>query len=37
MLAEQVARAGDAVSRQVRHISELATPNPDKVAADALD
>lgn len=35
MLAEQVARAGEAVSRQVKTLTDLSTPNPQP--ADALD
>ena len=36
MLAEQVARASDAVSRQVRTLSDLSTPHPES-RADVLD
>jgi uncharacterized membrane protein len=36
MLAEQVVRAGDAVSRQVRSLSDFSSPHPD-TAADHLD
>jgi len=36
MLAEQVVRASDAVSRQVRNLSELSAPHPEN-RADALD
>jgi hypothetical protein len=36
MLAEQVARASDAVSRQVRHLSDFSNPNPE-APPDHLD
>ena len=36
MLAEQVARASDAVSRQVRTLTDLSTPHPES-RADVLD
>jgi hypothetical protein len=36
MLAEQVVRASDAVSRQVRNLSDFSSPKPE-TAADHLD
>jgi ABC-type uncharacterized transport system YnjBCD ATPase subunit len=36
MLAEQVVRASDAVSRQVRNLSDLSSPHPEN-RADVLD
>ncbi len=36
MLAEQVARASDAVSRQVRSLSDFSSPHPE-AAVDHLD
>jgi hypothetical protein len=36
MLAEQMARASEAVTRQVRTLSEIATPHPES-RADVLD